>query len=108
MRRILITIFLLPVLLLGLPLTGVLIRGENPSPYLAFPPLTGFVRHAPFSWSVFILLALLVVMALIPLILKLSRGKYIAYLNDDEILYPDHLETLWPRTGRLLRWRRPR
>jgi hypothetical protein len=26
--------------------------------------------------------------------LKLSRGKYLAYLNDDEILYPDHLETL--------------
>jgi hypothetical protein len=74
MRRILITIFLLPVLLLGLPLAGVLIRGENPSPYLAFPPLTGFVRHASFSWPVFLLLALLVVMALMPLILKLSRG----------------------------------
>jgi len=25
---------------------------------------------------------------------KISRGKYLAYLNDDEIMYPDHLETL--------------
>jgi glycosyltransferase involved in cell wall biosynthesis len=25
---------------------------------------------------------------------KLSRGKYIAYLNDGDIMYPDHLETL--------------
>ncbi len=26
--------------------------------------------------------------------IKLSRGKYIAYLDDDDIFYPDHLETL--------------
>jgi len=26
--------------------------------------------------------------------IKLARGKYIAYLDDDDIFYPDHLETL--------------
>ncbi|HBH60308.1 MAG TPA: hypothetical protein DDX85_00905 [Nitrospiraceae bacterium] len=26
--------------------------------------------------------------------IKLSRGKYIAYLDDDDMYYPDHLETL--------------
>ncbi len=26
--------------------------------------------------------------------LKLARGKYIAYLDDDDLYYPDHLETL--------------
>lgn len=26
--------------------------------------------------------------------LKLARGKYIAYLDDDDLFYPDHLETL--------------
>jgi glycosyltransferase involved in cell wall biosynthesis/tetratricopeptide (TPR) repeat protein len=26
--------------------------------------------------------------------LKLAKGKYIAYLDDDDIFYPDHLETL--------------
>jgi glycosyltransferase involved in cell wall biosynthesis len=26
--------------------------------------------------------------------LKLARGKYIAYLDDEDIFYPDHLETL--------------
>jgi glycosyltransferase involved in cell wall biosynthesis len=26
--------------------------------------------------------------------IKICRGKYIAYLKDDEILYPDHLQTL--------------
>jgi glycosyltransferase involved in cell wall biosynthesis len=26
--------------------------------------------------------------------IKLSKGKYIAYLDDDDIFYPDHLETL--------------
>jgi glycosyltransferase involved in cell wall biosynthesis len=25
---------------------------------------------------------------------RLARGKYIAYLDDDDIFYPDHLETL--------------
>jgi glycosyltransferase involved in cell wall biosynthesis len=26
--------------------------------------------------------------------LKIARGKYIAYLDDDDVFYPDHLETL--------------
>jgi glycosyltransferase involved in cell wall biosynthesis/radical SAM superfamily enzyme YgiQ (UPF0313 family)/Tfp pilus assembly protein PilF len=29
--------------------------------------------------------------------LKLTRGKYIAYLDDDDLFYPDHLETLVTR-----------
>jgi O-antigen biosynthesis protein len=26
--------------------------------------------------------------------IKLARGKYLAYLDDDDLFYPDHLETL--------------
>ena len=68
MRHIWISIFLLPLLLIGLPLTGVMIRGVDPAPFLEFPPLTRYVRHAPFSWSAFVLLALPVISVLTSLI----------------------------------------
>jgi hypothetical protein len=70
MRHILVSIFLLPLLLVGLPLGGVMLQGKSLAPYLEFPPLIPFVPHAPFSWPVFILLGLLPVLALAPLILR--------------------------------------
>jgi hypothetical protein len=48
---------LLSIMLLGLPLLGLLLAGKPIGPYLEFPPLTRYVRHAPFSWVVFGLFA---------------------------------------------------
>jgi hypothetical protein len=59
MRHIWISFFLLPLLLVMLPLAGPIIKGVDLAPYLEFPPLTRYLPHAPFSWPVFILLALL-------------------------------------------------
>ena len=77
MRHIWISIAVLPLLLIGLPPAGLLFRGIDPAPYLEFPPLTRYVRHASFSWPVFVLLALLVLAFLVPLLHRLAgfRGK---------------------------------
>ncbi len=70
MRHIRISIFLLPLLLVVLPLAGVMLQGGSPALYLEFPPQTVYVRHAPFSWAVFIFLGLLLASVLVPLILR--------------------------------------
>lgn len=47
-------------LLLGLPLLGLILAGRSIRPYLEFPPLTRYVVHEPFSWPVYVALALLI------------------------------------------------
>jgi len=74
MRHIRISIFLLPLLLVLLPLAGLLPRGEALAPYLEFPPLTRYVKHAPFSWTAFIPLALLILAVLFPFCLRYARA----------------------------------
>jgi len=73
MRHIRISLIILPLLLVGLPLVGVMLRGEVLAPYLEFPPLTRYVQHAPFSWTIFVLLALLVLAVLSPFIMRYGR-----------------------------------
>ncbi|MBI5064011.1 MAG: hypothetical protein HZB87_11260, partial [Desulfatitalea sp.] len=46
---------ILAAMLVGLPLTGLLLAGRDVRAYLEFPPLTLYLRHAPFSWGVFLL-----------------------------------------------------
>jgi hypothetical protein len=46
--------------LVGLPLIGVWLAGMPVSRYLEFPPRTQFVEHAPFSWTAFWMLAVLI------------------------------------------------
>ncbi len=41
-------------MLLGLPLLGVTLADKPISLYLEFPPQTSHIRHAPFSWPVFV------------------------------------------------------
>ncbi len=41
-------------LLLGIPLAGVLLFGEDMSKFMEFPPKTTYVRHSPFSLPIFI------------------------------------------------------
>jgi hypothetical protein len=48
---------IMAAMLVGLPLLGLLLAGRDLQPYLEFPPLTRYVRHAPFSWWVFVFFA---------------------------------------------------
>ncbi len=65
----------LAAMLIGLPLAGIVLAGHPLAPYLAFPPVTTFVTHAPFSWSVFITLAVLVLACVTPFVYYLIRSK---------------------------------
>ena len=66
-----ICIFL--VLVLGLPLFGVGWSGQPLGRYLEFPPRTNYVQHEPFSWPVFVILALLIALIVGPILLRIVR-----------------------------------
>jgi len=75
MRHIRISIVVLALLLVGLPLTGITIRGVPLAPYLEFPPMTRYVLHASFSWPAFILLVLVVLTVLFPFFLQYFKAS---------------------------------
>lgn len=58
-----------------LPLAGAAAAGKPPGFYLQFPPKTPDLPHAPFSWPVFAGLALFIVAATAPLVLRFFRGR---------------------------------
>jgi hypothetical protein len=62
------------VLLIGLPLGGIWIAGQDPATHLEFPPVTKYVEHAPFSWLVFIGLALLILAVMVPFMIRIDRA----------------------------------
>ena len=68
-KRFWLKFFSLALMLLGLPLTGVLLAGYGVAPYLEFPPQTRFVHHAPFSWKAFVFFALLILASVLPLVI---------------------------------------
>jgi hypothetical protein len=65
----------LAAMLIGLPLAGVALTGNSVSPYLAFPPVTTFVAHAPFSWGAFLALTALVLVCVTPFVYRLARSN---------------------------------
>src|SRR5689334_13673956 len=46
-------LFILTILLIGLPMLGAASTGRPIWMYLEFPPHTKYVQHAPFSWYAF-------------------------------------------------------
>lgn len=58
-----------------LPLAGAAVPGKPLAAYLQFPPKTPDVRHASFSLPVFLGLALLILAATIPLLLRLHASR---------------------------------
>jgi hypothetical protein len=63
------------LLLFGLPLLGVALVGQPVQPYLEFPPQTRPVQHAPFSWAMFVGVALLIALAVGPVILRVGASQ---------------------------------
>ena len=51
---------LVVLLLIGLPLLGIIVAGKPLGRYEEFPPITRYVQHAPFSWALFLILAVFV------------------------------------------------
>ncbi len=61
-------------LLLGLPLLGVILAGQPLERYLEFPPRTRYVEHEPFSWSVFVVLAIAILGTVYPFVVRISSS----------------------------------
>ena len=61
------------LLVLGLPLFGMLWAGEPLGRYLEFPPRTNYVAHEPFSWPVFLTLALAIALVVGPVLLRVVK-----------------------------------
>ncbi len=66
---------LLALLLIGLPLAGVWATGGNVTAYLEFPPRTQYVEHAPFSWPVFIVLAIVILGVVLPFLIRVGKAQ---------------------------------
>lgn len=62
MPHLFLKLAILSALLLGLPLLGLIIKGEPIGPYLGFPPQTRDTTPVPFSWPVFTVIALIAVL----------------------------------------------
>lgn len=73
--RVVVKIILLVLLLVGLPLLGIVIAGQPLDRYLEFPPRTRYVQDAPFSWTVFITLALCTVVSVAPFVVRIVRSR---------------------------------
>jgi hypothetical protein len=73
-------------LVLGLPLLGVAWSGQPIGHYLEFPPRTSYVEHAPFSWPVFILLALLIVTFLGSILFRITISSHQLSASDHQLL----------------------
>jgi len=62
-------------LLIGMPLVGVLVAGQPVHPYVEFPPQTRFVQQAPFSWTIFLGLSVLVAVTVGPVVLQVATSR---------------------------------
>jgi hypothetical protein len=71
----LVNVFIGMALFVGLPLLGVAIAGQPIQPYLEFPPQTRFVHPTPFSWPIFIGLALVIALIVGPVVLRIARSR---------------------------------
>jgi len=57
------------------PLAGIMLAGRTPAPYLQFPPRDIYVEHAPFSWWVFALMALGILVVVLPFIVRVISSR---------------------------------
>ncbi|HEU5406727.1 MAG TPA: hypothetical protein VFU48_03100 [Nitrospira sp.] len=88
-------------LVLGLPILGVLSAGEPVGRYLEFPPGTHYVQHEPFSWPIFLALALLVVLVVGPILLRIASTnlRSSSFLTQHPALNTQHRPLSFPWWG---------
>ncbi len=67
---------IMAIMLLGLPLSGILLSGRPIAPYLEFPPLTRYVEHAAFSWAAFTIFAGIDLLLLFLIINLMVHGRH--------------------------------
>jgi len=70
------------LMLAGLPLLGVVLSGQHLASYLEFPPTTQYVEHAPFSWGVFAIMLIGVVLVVLPFV---AWDRLHAFLDDEAV-----------------------
>jgi hypothetical protein len=102
-----VTIAWVVAAIVTLPLLGVILGGRAIRPYLAFPPITRSVTHEPFSWAVFIQVAVLIVVMLVPFLARVLRTTCQGSRPPME-RFPwwGWLAVLWTLIAWLLAWRR--
>lgn len=77
-RAALWTLLMITPLLVGLPLIGVVLHPDlSLSTYTEFPPLTRYVVPAPFSWTVFVLMGLVLAGVVGPFLVRWVRSSVI-------------------------------
>jgi hypothetical protein len=76
MARTIIKVSILILMLLGLPLSGVMLAHKPLTLYLEFPPQTRYVQHASFSWIAFLGYSLFILAVITPFLLNGTKGKF--------------------------------
>lgn len=69
------TIVVSLALLISLPILGMVTMGQPPERYLEFPPLTRYVKHAAFSWPMFIAVGLFILLIVSPFVRRVLRSQ---------------------------------
>ena len=69
MTKNIIKFISLIILLFGLPLLGIILSGQSIGKYTEFPPVTQYERHAPFSWTAFIIFSTIIFIFLLPIVI---------------------------------------
>ncbi|MDD5678237.1 MAG: hypothetical protein PHW60_09655 [Kiritimatiellae bacterium] len=62
-------------LLIGLPLVGILAGALPLARYLEFPPRTHYIEHAGFAWPVFIGMAVVILAAVVPFVIRILFSR---------------------------------
>ena len=108
MRKPIYFLLLLGALLIGLPMLGTLLVDRPLAYYLEFPPLTIYVQHAGFSWSAFILLAIVIVLACGPFLLRLITGgsRYHKSIQTQPLPWWGYAAVLMVAVSWILAWSR--
>ncbi len=71
-------ILILMTILIGFPLIGVGLHGQSIWPYLSFPPAMPSLRHAGFSWPIFIGIASIAWLILVAIVYLISQRRAVS------------------------------
>ena len=74
-------------MLIGLPLTGVIVAGKPLALYFEFPPQTLYVVHAAFSWWAFAATTLIIIVVVFPFLNRVVRFRMSGEESSVRVLY---------------------